>query len=65
METRNSHFAPASNVTQPSSLITQTITKSINHIRKSFNNKYQVRLRKVSKKKAHTGIINIWYVFVE
>lgn len=31
-------------------LVTQTISKHINHFRKSFHDKYQTRLRKVSKK---------------
>lgn len=56
METCNSHFDPANNVTPSSSLVTQNITKYINHIRKSFHNKYQIRLRKVREKKKNKSM---------
>lgn len=42
--------SPANNMTPSPCLVTQTISKYINHFRKSFHDKYQTRLRKVSKK---------------
>jgi len=42
--------SPAKNVAPAPSLVTETISKYINHFRKSFHDKYQTRLRKVSKK---------------